>query len=240
MNHREDRPTPRSWPCLGALALALALGGCASSQGDLSSLASSSDEIVWQAAEKAFQKKQWDSARKYYRRIIDGFPQSEHLPGARLGQAETHFKEGGAGNYILAVSEYREFLTLYPSHPKSDYAQFQTAEAYYLQTKQPRSRPDQHDEGPGRVRAPARRLPELEPRRGGALAGREPPSVSGQGRVRSRLLLPADPQGAAVGDQSLRGHPQRLSGLRRARRGAVPPRRSAWWPRHGRPRRSPT
>jgi len=137
LNHREDRRTPPSWPRLAALGLALALAACASSQGDLGSLASSSDEIVWQAAEKAFQKKQWESARKYYRRIVDGFPQSEHLPDARLGLAETHFKEGGAGNYVLAVSEYREFLTLYPSHPRSDYAQFQTAEAYYVQRNSP-------------------------------------------------------------------------------------------------------
>jgi outer membrane protein assembly factor BamD len=103
----------------------------------LSSLASSSDEIVWQAADKAFQKRQWDTARKHYRRIIDGFPQSEHLPEARLALAETHFKEQGTGNLVLAISEYREFLTLYPSHPKSDYAQFQTAEAYYLQRNGP-------------------------------------------------------------------------------------------------------
>ncbi len=137
LKHRNDRSTPRSWPRLAALGLATALAGCASSQGDLGSLASSSDEIVWQAAEKAFQKKQWESARKYYRRIIDGFPQSEHLPDARLALAETHFKEGGAGNYVLAVSEYREFLTLYPSHPKSDYAQYQTAESYYLQRNSP-------------------------------------------------------------------------------------------------------
>jgi outer membrane protein assembly factor BamD len=137
LNLRADSRTLRSWPVPAALGLALALAGCASSSGDLGSLASSSDEIVWQAANKAFEKKQWDTARKYYRRLIDGFPQSEHLPDARLGLAETHFKEGGAGNYVLAVSEYREFLTLYPSHPKSDYAQFQTAEAYYLQRNSP-------------------------------------------------------------------------------------------------------
>lgn len=131
-------PCRRTWPTLGVLCLLGALTGCASSsQGDLASLASNSDEIVWQAAEKAFQKKQWEGARKLYRRIIDGFPQSEHLPGARLGTAETHFQEGGTANYILAVSEYREFLTLYPSHPRSDYAQFQTAEAYYRQRNSP-------------------------------------------------------------------------------------------------------
>jgi outer membrane protein assembly factor BamD len=137
LNPREESSTRGSWSRLAALGLAAALAGCASSQGDLSSLASSSDEIVWQAADKAFQKKQWDSARKYYRRIVDGFPQSEHLPDARLALAETHFKEGGTGNYVLAVSEYREFLTLYPSHPKSDYAQFQTAEAYFQQRNGP-------------------------------------------------------------------------------------------------------
>jgi len=127
-----------TWHTLGVSCLLAALAACASSsQGDLASLASSSDEIVWQAAEKAFQKKQWEGARKLYRRIIDGFPQSEHLPGARLGTAEAHFQEGGTANYILAVSEYREFLTLYPSHPRSDYAQFQTGEAYYRQRNSP-------------------------------------------------------------------------------------------------------
>jgi outer membrane protein assembly factor BamD len=138
LNPREGKRTGRSWFGLAVLlGLLGALSGCASSQGDLTSLSSSSDEIVWQAAEKALQKRQWDTARKHYRRIIDGFPQSDHLPDARLNLAETHFKEGGTGNLVLAVSEYREFLTLYPSHPKSDYAQFQTAESYYLQRNGP-------------------------------------------------------------------------------------------------------
>jgi outer membrane protein assembly factor BamD len=122
---------------LPLVSLATVLAGCASTQVDLASLSSNSDEIVWQAADRAFQKKQWEGARKLYRRIIDGFPQSEHLPDARLGLAEAHFEEGGAANYILAVSEYREFLTLYPSHPRSDYAQFRTAEAYYEQRNSP-------------------------------------------------------------------------------------------------------
>jgi outer membrane protein assembly factor BamD len=119
------------------VALGAGLGACASSSTDIASLSSSSDEIVWQAAEKAFQKKQYENARKYYRRIIDGFPQSEHLPAARIGLGECYFQEGGAANWILAVAQYREFLTLYPSHPKSDYAQFQAGEAYYRQKNKP-------------------------------------------------------------------------------------------------------
>ena len=38
---------------------------------------------------------------------------------------------------MLAVSSYREFLTLYPQHPKSDYAQFRAAESYFKQKNTP-------------------------------------------------------------------------------------------------------
>ena len=38
---------------------------------------------------------------------------------------------------MLAVSAYREFLTLYPQHPKSDYAQFRAAESYFEQKNSP-------------------------------------------------------------------------------------------------------
>jgi outer membrane protein assembly factor BamD len=33
----------------------------------------------------------------------------------------------------LAVSSYRDFLTLFPSHPRADYAQFRVAESFYKQ-----------------------------------------------------------------------------------------------------------
>ena len=38
---------------------------------------------------------------------------------------------------MLAVSAYREFLTLYPQHPRSDYAQFRAAESYFKQKNSP-------------------------------------------------------------------------------------------------------
>jgi outer membrane assembly lipoprotein YfiO len=100
---------------------------------DIATLSSSSDQILWEAGEKAVKKKNWESARKIFKRIIDGFPQSEYGPGARLALGDSYINEGGLANSILAVSAYRDFLTLYPSHPKSDYAQFQLAECHYKQ-----------------------------------------------------------------------------------------------------------
>ena len=120
-----------------ALALSLLLPACASHQVDLEALASASDEILWEAGEKAAAEKDWVSARQYYRRLVDAFAQSEHQPAARIALADSYFDEGGTGNWVLAVSSYREFLTLYPQHPRSDYAQFRTAECYFKQRNSP-------------------------------------------------------------------------------------------------------
>jgi outer membrane protein assembly factor BamD len=120
-----------------ALALLLLLPACSGHQIDLETLASASDDIIWEAGEKAAANKDWDSARQYFRRLVDAFPQSPHQPDARIGLADSYFEQGGAGNYVLAVSAYREFLTLYPQHPRSDYAQFRAGEAYFRQKNSP-------------------------------------------------------------------------------------------------------
>jgi outer membrane protein assembly factor BamD len=119
------------------VTLAILLPACASSTVDLEKLSSPSDEVVWAAAQEAVEKESWESARQYYRRIIEAFPQSPYQARARIGIADTYKEQGGVGNSILAVSAYREFLTLYPSAPEAAYAQFQSAEAYFRQMNSP-------------------------------------------------------------------------------------------------------
>jgi outer membrane protein assembly factor BamD len=124
----------RRWLAAASLLL---LPACGSHQLDLEALSSASDQIVWEAGQKAVEKKDWESARQYFRRLIDAFPQSEHQPDARIALADSYFEEGGTANYVLAVSSYREFLTLYPQHSKSDYAQFRAGESYFEQKNSP-------------------------------------------------------------------------------------------------------
>lgn len=120
------------------LLAALCTFGCShGGEVDVATLASSSDQILWDAAQKASQKRNWESARQIYRRIVDGFPNSEYGPAARLALGDSYFNDGGAANYILAIGAYRDFLTLFPSHPKSDYAQFQVAESHFRQKNGP-------------------------------------------------------------------------------------------------------
>jgi outer membrane protein assembly factor BamD len=119
-------------------AFALLSVACAGGGGvDLATLTSNSDQVIYEAAEKALKKHQYENAKKHFQRVIDSFPQSQFLPNARLGVGDVYFQEGGAGNYVLAVSAYREFLTLFPSHPKSDYAQLRVAEGFYKQRNSP-------------------------------------------------------------------------------------------------------
>ena len=121
---------------LAVLVLAF-LPGCGHKSLDLGALSSASDQVVWDAAQKAFERREWENARQYMKRIVDAFPQSEHQPDARIGVADSYFEEGGTASYVLAVSSYREFLTLYPQHPRSDYAQFRAAESYFRQKNSP-------------------------------------------------------------------------------------------------------
>ena len=125
----------RKWTLIALMGLAM---GCAhGGEPDIATLASNSDQVIWEAGHKAFEKKQWENARQFFKRIVDGFPNSEFGPQARLGTADSYFNEGGTGNYVLAAGAYREFLTFYPSHPRSDYAQFQVGESFWKQKNGP-------------------------------------------------------------------------------------------------------
>jgi outer membrane protein assembly factor BamD len=119
---------------MGAMALACAHGG---GSADLATLTSNSDQVIWEAGQKALKKHDFEAARQHFKRIIEAFPQSEFGPAARLAVGDAYFQEGGTANYILSIGAYREFLTLFPSHPKSDYAHLQVAEAYYKQRNGP-------------------------------------------------------------------------------------------------------
>lgn len=150
------------------LSALLAIGCAHGGEVDVATLASSSDQILWEAAQKATEKKNWESARQIYRRIIDGFSQSEYGPAARLSLGDSYFNEGGAANYILAIGAYRDFLTLFPSHPKSDYAQFQVAESHFRQ----KNGPDRDQTETEKALEEFQRLLELYPQSAHAETGR--------------------------------------------------------------------
>lgn len=123
-----------------ALAVALAFimisFGCRGKKLEISPEVASSDENLFKLGEK-YVKKDPERARLYFRQVIDSFPKSFYAQQAKLAIADSYFNKGDEGNMILAASEYREFIQVFPFSPSAPYAQYQIAMSYYKKTLRP-------------------------------------------------------------------------------------------------------
>ncbi len=82
-------------------------------------------------------KKKYERARKVFSAIIRAYPKSKYAPRAKLAIADTYFRKGDIASLTLAYNEYREFVSLYPYHPKAAYAQYMMGMCYFKQMHKP-------------------------------------------------------------------------------------------------------
>jgi outer membrane protein assembly factor BamD len=106
-----------------ALLLAGSMAACASKSKAPPVGTAGADKYLFDRGTELLAKKNWITAREYFRRLVDSYPQSELKADAKLGIADSYVGEKGA-SYVLAVNEFREFLSYYPRNPKADYAQY--------------------------------------------------------------------------------------------------------------------
>ena len=125
------RKLVRLCPLLGALIIATACGN----KDVIPQNAANPDRFLFERGEAALKEKKWLEAREYLRKVVDNYPQSPLRPDAKLGIGDTYLGEKSAESLVLADSEYREFLTFYPRHPRADYAQFKLAMTYFEQMR---------------------------------------------------------------------------------------------------------
>jgi outer membrane protein assembly factor BamD len=95
------------------------------------------DRFLWDRGTEALNKKRWVVAREYFRQLVDSYPQSPYRADAKLGVGDSYLGEGSAEAYVLAINEYREFLSFYPTHPRADYAQFKLGMSHFYQMRAP-------------------------------------------------------------------------------------------------------
>lgn len=110
--------------------------GCSRKKVDITADMPSSDEALFNLGEK-YIKKDPEKARIYFRQIIDAFPKSFYAQRAKLAIADSYFRKGDEGNLIIAASEYREFISLYPLSPSAAYAQYQIALTFFNKSLKP-------------------------------------------------------------------------------------------------------
>lgn len=110
--------------------------GCKKQETQIDPEIASNDEALYQQG-MAFIEKNPDKGRLYLRQVIDSFPKSFYAQRAKLAIADSYFEEGDEGSMIIAASEYREFISLYPYSPSAAYAQYQIAMTFFKKTHKP-------------------------------------------------------------------------------------------------------
>lgn len=122
--------TAPRWAVLLVLGFAI---GCAGRRETLPSGVPDPDRVLFERATTALKEERWLTARNFFRQIVDNYPQSPYRAEAKLGIGDSYLGENTAESLVLAASEYREFLTFFPTHPRADYAQYQLGMSYFRQ-----------------------------------------------------------------------------------------------------------
>ena len=95
------------------------------------------DKYLFDEGTRQLTDRKWLTAREYFRRLVDGYPQSPYRAEAKLGIGDTYLGEDSQEAQVYALNEFREFLSFFPTHARADYAQYKLAMAYYQQMLSP-------------------------------------------------------------------------------------------------------
>ena len=131
------RVRPASWVRLWALAVALAAAGaCASSpRGTVPVGTAEPDKFLFDKGTEALTSKKWLTAREFFKQVTETYTASPYRPDAKLGIGDTYLGEGSSEALVLAINEFSEFLTFYPTNRRSDYAQLKLGMAHFRQMR---------------------------------------------------------------------------------------------------------
>ena len=89
--------------------------------------AQDADKFLYEKGTALLEKRNWVTAREYFKRLVDGFPQSPYRMDGKLGVGDSYLGEGRADSLVLAANEFREYLQYFPTSEKADYAQYRLA-----------------------------------------------------------------------------------------------------------------
>lgn len=126
----------RHFPLCLAMLLASSIFSCSAHQGDLDP-AKQSDSQLYQIGVQALKEGDKLQARQAFKVVFDSFPKSEYRILAKLGYADSFYYEGNDPNYLIAIQEYQDFISLFPFSPKAEFAQFQIGMCYFNMTEKP-------------------------------------------------------------------------------------------------------
>lgn len=117
------------------IVILMALSGCKSKKGVTVSPGSTAKEVYEQA--KKYIRRNPEKARLLFKEVMQLYPTSVYARLAKIGIADSYYKEKGAASLIMAAAEYQDYVNLYPQSPDAAYASYQVGMSYYRQIKKP-------------------------------------------------------------------------------------------------------
>ena len=124
---------------LGATAMMLVLitGGCSKKKDiSLSPEDMGSDKEIYEKAKKRI-KGNPEKARLLFKEVMHLYPDSIYARRAKIGVADSYYRQKDAAALVMAANEYQEYVNLYPNSPDAVYAKYQIAMCYIRQMKSP-------------------------------------------------------------------------------------------------------
>ena len=95
------------------------------------------DRFLFDKGTASLNGKKWLTAREFFKQVTETYTASPYRPDAKLGIGDTYLGEGTSEALVLAINEFREFLSFYPTHKRADYAQYKLAIAHIRQMRAP-------------------------------------------------------------------------------------------------------
>jgi outer membrane protein assembly factor BamD len=121
-----------------AIPIMLAISACSTGTRTLVPPGTSEpDKYLFDKGTEALNAKKWLNAREFFKQVTETYTQSLYRPDAKLGIGDTYMGEGSAEALVLAINEFREFLSFYPTNRRADYAQYKLALAHFRQMRKP-------------------------------------------------------------------------------------------------------
>ncbi len=98
---------------------------------DASADSAEPDKVLYDRAIAEVKKTHYPEARLDFQTLVNTYPDSEYLAKAKLGIADSFYREGGTSSLTQAIEEYKNFIVFFPFLDEAQYAQMQVGMAHY-------------------------------------------------------------------------------------------------------------
>jgi outer membrane protein assembly factor BamD len=89
------------------------------------------DKVLYQKATNEITHGRYEVGRLTLQTLINTYPDSEFLSKAKLSIADSYYSEGGVSGLTQAESEYKDFITFFPTAPEAPEAQYRVGMAHF-------------------------------------------------------------------------------------------------------------